>query len=306
MFGTKARAHTTGARFIDPKVLARIDNLELVARTVVDGFISGLHRSPYLGLSIDFAEHRAYVPGDDIRRIDWRVFGRTDRFYVKEFEADTNANFSVVLDISRSMEFGTAGITKLEYAKFLTASLTYMSNRQRDRVGLITFDTDIVDIVPPSAKHMEVVLHTLERTKATREGELAGTLNKIAETFKRRSVIVLISDLYEEPTAVMSAVNSLRRKGNDLIVFHVLDPAEVEFSYDRPLNFEDLETGQQVAVVPETLRDQYRTLLTEHRESIARLMGNNRVDYAFFDTSIPLDLALLKYLMSRQRTSRVR
>jgi uncharacterized protein (DUF58 family) len=305
MFGTKARAHATGARFIDPKILARIDNLELVARTVVDGFISGLHRSPYLGLSIDFAEHRAYVPGDDIRRIDWRVFGRTDRFYVKEFEADTNANFSVVLDISRSMEFGTGGITKLEYAKFLTASLTYMSNRQRDRVGLITFDTDIVDIVPPSAKHMEVVLHTLERTKATREGAL-GTLTKIAETFKRRSVIVLISDLYEEPTAVMSAVNSLRRKGNDLVVFHVLDPAEVEFSYDRPLNFEDLETGQQVAVVPETLRDQYRTLLTEHRESIARLMGNNRVDYAFFDTSIPLDLALLKYLMSRQRTSRVR
>ena len=161
MFGTKARAPATGARFIDPKVLARIDNLELVARTVVDGFISGLHRSPYLGLSIDFAEHRAYMPGDDIRRIDWRVFGRTDRFYVKEFEADTNANFSVVLDISRSMEFGNAGLTKLEYAKFLAASLTYLSNRQRDRVGLVTFDTDIVDIVPPSAKHLEVVLHTL-------------------------------------------------------------------------------------------------------------------------------------------------
>ncbi|MCH8256010.1 MAG: DUF58 domain-containing protein, partial [Gemmatimonadetes bacterium] len=156
MFGTSARSHATGARFIDPNILARMDNLELVARTVVDGFISGLHRSPYLGLSIDFAEHRPYMPGDDIRRIDWRVFGRTDRFYVKEFEADTNANFSVVLDISRSMDFGEAGIRKLDYAKFLAASLTYLSSRQRDRVGLVTFDSEIVDIVPPSAKHLEV------------------------------------------------------------------------------------------------------------------------------------------------------
>ena len=306
MFGTKARSHASGARFIDPKILARIDNLELVARTVVDGFISGLHRSPYLGLSIDFAEHRAYMPGDDIRRIDWRVFGRTDRFYVKEFEADTNANFSVVLDVSRSMDFGNADLTKLDYAKFLAASLTYLSSRQRDRVGIVTFDSDIVDIVPPSAKHLEVVLHTLDRTKATRAGNLQRTLPKIAESFSRRSVVVLISDFYEEPDAVLSAANTLRQKGNDLIVFHVLDPAEIEFKYDQPINFEDLETGEQLAVVPDALREQYRTMLATHRERIERLMGDNRVDFGFFDTSTPLDLALFKYLVNRERTSRVR
>ena len=306
MFGTSARSHATGARFIDPNILARMDNLELVARTVVDGFISGLHRSPYLGLSIDFAEHRPYMPGDDIRRIDWRVFGRTDRFYVKEFEADTNANFSVILDISRSMDFGEAGIRKLDYAKFLAASLTYLSSRQRDRVGLVTFDSEIVDIVPPSAKHLEVVLHTLERARSTRGGSLCEALRKIAEVFRRRSVIVLISDFYEEPSAMMSAVNALKQKGNDLIVFHVLDPAEINFTYDQPLNFEDLETGEQLAVVPDALREQYQTMLREHREMIGRLMGDNRVDYGFFDTSMPLDLALFKYLSNRQRMSRVR
>lgn len=306
MRGTKARKQAPGARFIDPQILARIDSLEIVARSVVDGFISGLHRSPYLGLSIDFAEHRAYMPGDDIRRIDWRVFGRTDRFYVKEFEADTNANFSVILDVSRSMDFGSAGITKLDYAKFLAASLTYLSSRQRDRVGLVTFDRDIVEIVPPSAKHLEIVLHTLDRAEATREGDFHGTLKKIAESFRRRSVIVLISDLYEEPNAVMSAVNQLRQKGNDLIVFHVLDPAEVSFTYEQPLNFEDLETGEQVQVVPAAMREQYQAMVLEHRETIARVMGDNRVDYAFYDTSTPLDRALFKYLLNRQRMSRVR
>jgi uncharacterized protein (DUF58 family) len=306
VFGTRARSRARGARFIDPKVLARIDNLELVARTVVDGFISGLHRSPYLGLSIDFAEHRAYMPGDDIRRIDWRVFGRTDRFYVKEFEADTNANFSVLLDISRSMDFGSSGITKLDYAKFLAASLTYLSSRQRDRVGLVTFDSDIVDIVPPSAKHLEVVLHTLDRTTATREGNLDRTLRKIAESFRRRSVIVVISDCYDEPDAVLAAVNNLRQKGNDLIVFHVLDPAEITFTFDRPVNFEDLETGEQLPVVPDALREQYREMVSAHRATVGRLMGDNRVDYGFFDTSTPLDLALFKYLLNRERMRRIR
>ena len=306
MFGTRARSHAPGARFIDPKVLARIDNLELVARTVVEGFISGLHRSPYLGLSIDFAEHRAYMPGDDIRRIDWRLFGRTDRFYVKEFEADTNANFSVVLDISRSMDFGHQGITKLDYGRFVAASLTYLSSRQRDRVGLVTFDSDIVDIVPPSAKHLEIVLHTLDRAESTRAGNLSQTLPKIAESFRRRSVVALISDFYEEPKAVMDAVNHLRQKGNDLIVFHVLDPAELTFPYEDAINLQDLETGERLSVVPETLREQYRTMLTQHTETIAQLMGENHVDYMLFDTSTPLDLALFTYLSNRERRSRVR
>src|SRR5438132_3747389 len=159
-----------GANFLDPRVLARIDNLALLARIVVEGFLNGLHHSPYLGLSVDFAEHRAYMPGDDIRRIDWRLWARTDRFYVKEFEADTNANFSVILDISRSMDFGSGGITKFDYARYLAACLAWFSRKQRDRVGLVTFDDDMVDRVPPSAKNLNVVLHTLDRVKAGKPG----------------------------------------------------------------------------------------------------------------------------------------
>ena len=152
-----------GARFVDPVVLARIGNLELVARAVVDGFINGMHRSPFFGASVDFAEHRGYVPGDDIRRVDWRLYARTDRYYIKEYEADSNSNFSVLLDVSKSMGFGTGGMTKLEYGKMLAGCLTYLVHRQRDRVGLVVFDRDIVELVPPSAKHMDVALHVLDR-----------------------------------------------------------------------------------------------------------------------------------------------
>lgn len=166
-------------RFLDPAVLARIDDLSLVARTVVDGFINGLHRSPYLGRSIDFAEHRAYMPGDDIRRIDWRVFGRTDRFYVKEFEADTNANVSILLDISRSMAYGSGAITKLDYARYLTACLAYFSRRQRDRVGFVAFDRDIVTMIPPSAKHLEHILHAVSRLEPGGAGDLERPLATI-------------------------------------------------------------------------------------------------------------------------------
>ena len=188
-----------GARFVDPTILARIGNLELLARTVVDGFINGLHRAPYFGASIDFAEHRGYVAGDDIRRVDWRLFARTDRFYVKQYEADTNTNFCVLFDISKSMGFTSRGVSKLEYGSYLAACLAYLAHRQRDRVGIITFDSDIVTHVPPSAKHFNVVLHTLDRAKAERPGNLAGPVNKLAEHFRRRSVLVLISDFYEEP-----------------------------------------------------------------------------------------------------------
>src|SRR5712672_2679826 len=161
-----------GARFVDPSILARIGNLELLARTVVDGFINGLHRAPYFGASIDFAEHRGYVPGDDIRRVDWRVFARTDRYYVKQYEADTNTNFCLLLDVSKSMGFGSKGVSKLEYGSFLGACLAYLAQRQRDRVGIITFDQDIVKHVPPSAKHFNQLLATLEQAKPERRGQL--------------------------------------------------------------------------------------------------------------------------------------
>jgi uncharacterized protein (DUF58 family) len=295
-----------GSRFVDPKVLARIGSLDLLARTVVDGFINGLHRSPYFGASVDFAEHRGYSPGDDIRRVDWRLYARTDRYYVKQYEADSNANFSVLLDVSRSMNFASRGLTKLDYARYLAGCLTYFAHRQRDRVGMVTFDADIVEFVPPSAKHLERVLYTLDRTDASRPGNLRAPLEKMAEHFGRRGILVLISDLYDTPEAVLDAVKPLRYRGNDLIVFHVLDPAELDFDYGDPSSFQDIETGEQIPVVPSTLADQYRQLIREHVAALASRCSENRIDYALFNTSSPLDYALFKYLSARQRLNRVR
>jgi uncharacterized protein (DUF58 family) len=294
------------SQFLDPRVLARIDNLELLARTVVDGFINGLHHSPYFGLSVDFAEHRQYTPGDDIRRVDWRVFGRTDRFYVKEYEADTNANFCVLLDVSKSMDYGSVGVTKLDYSRYLAACLSYFSRTQRDRVGMLTFDSDVKNYVPSSAKHLDIVLHTIDNLEALNAGSFAEPINKIAEILTRRSILVLISDLYEDPDVVVDSLNLLRHKGNDVIVFHVLDPAEIEFPFDDAAHFQDIENGESIPVVPDTLRDQYLALMNEHVTNLEQRLVRSRIDYCRFDTSQPLDFALFEYLARRNRMSRVR
>jgi uncharacterized protein (DUF58 family) len=294
-----------GARFVDPAVLARIGNLELVARSVVDGVINGMHRSPYFGASVDFAEHRGYVPGDDIRRVDWRVFARTDKYFVKEFEADSNANFSVLLDISKSMAFG-ARISKLDYAKTLAACLTYLVHKQRDRVGLVTFDEEIVNHVPPSAKHLEVVLHAIDGAQAKRPGRLGPPLRKLAEHFGRRGIVVVISDLYEEPQEVMDALSLIRFRGNDVILFHILDPAEIDFTFDEASSFEDLESGEQIPVVPDALREQYRKMIKEHVAALTSKASEQRVDYSMLNTSLPLDFALFNYMAMRDRLTRGR
>ena len=295
-----------GARFVDPKVLARVGNLELVARSVVDGFINGLHRTNVFGASVDFAEHRGYVPGDDIRRMDWRLFARTDRYYIKEYEADSNANFSVLLDVSKSMAFGSDGPTKLEYSKMLAGCLTYLVHRQRDRVGLVAFDDDIVEHVPPSAKHMDTVLHVLDRLKPAKPGNLAAPFKKVAEHFARRGMLVVISDFYEEPDAIMEALGPLRFRGNDLLVFHVLDRAELEFGFDEASAFEDLESGEQMPIVPQSLREEYQRMIRAHIEAIGQRCSASRIDYTLLDTSKPLDHALFTYLSVRERLQKVR
>ena len=297
----------TTTRFLDPVVLARIGTLELLARTVVDGFINGLHHSPYFGLSVDFAEHRPYLPGDDIRRVDLRVFGRTDRFYVKEFEADTNANFVVLFDVSGSMRYGSEGvISKLDYGRYLAACLTYFSRLQRDRVGIVTFSDRIVEFVPASAKHLDIVLHTIDRIRATGAGAIEEPLLRVTEAIRRRSILVLISDLYEDPDVVLRALSRLRARGHDVIVFHLLDPAEVSFPFEEAAPFEDLETGERMPIVPETLRDEYREQMSAHLAALADRMTRSQVDYALFETSRPLDHALFAYLSRRERLSRVR
>ena len=295
-----------GARFIDPKVLARVGNLDLLARNIVDGFINGLHRAPFFGASIDFAEHRGYVPGDDIRRVDWRLYARTDRYYIKQYEADTNTNFSILFDISKSMKFASQGVSKLEYGSFLAACLAYLAHRQRDRVGIVTFDEDIVTHVPPSAKHFDMVLHTLDRARPERPGHLSAPLNKMAEHFKRRGILLLISDFYDEPDAVLDALKPLRYIGNDIIVFHVLDPQEINFDFDDASTFQDLESGEQIPVVPQSFRAEYRRLVQEHIARLSTKFSEQRIDYALLNTSEPLDRALFSYLSSREKLSRVR
>lgn len=302
----EARTLMRGAQFVDPMALARIRNLELLARTVVDGFINGLHRAPHLGFSLDFAEHRGYEPGDDLRRVDWRVFARTDRFYVKQFEADSNANILVALDISPSMRFTSGGLTKLDYGRYLAASLLYFSHHQRDRVGLVTFDREVVEYVPPSARHLEYGLFALDRIGEARPGTLAAPMLTLTERLKRRGIVAIVSDLYEEPDAIARAVRPLKYRGHDVIVFHVLDQAELDFPFEGSASFEDLETGDRMPIVPDALRSEYQTLVKRHIETIGRLFTDSRIDYALFKTSVPLDHALFHYLSARERLSRAR
>ena len=294
-----------GAKFIDPVVLAKIGNLEFIAKTVVDGLINGTHRSPFFGASVDFAEHRGYVAGDDIRRVDWRVFARTDKYYIKEFEADSNANFTVLLDISKSMGFGDR-ISKLDYGKTLAACLAYLANAQRDRVGLVTFDEGVVDHIPPSAKHLDVVLHTLDRSKPQRQGRLVEPVRKLAEHFGRRGIVVLISDFYAEPEEVFEAVGPIRFRGNDVVLFHVMDPREIDFSFAEPSSFEDMESGDQIPVVPAKLAADYRALVEAHIQTLTQEATRKQVDYMLLNTSMPLDFALFRFLSMRERFARSR
>jgi uncharacterized protein (DUF58 family) len=305
-FRERAGAGSAGAQFLNPDVLSKIANLEILARTVVDGFLNGPHRSPFLGLSLDFAEHRPYMPGDDIRRIDWRLYARTDRHYIKLYEAETNSNFSMLVDVSRSMSYGSHDVTKLEYAKYLSACLVYFSRQQRDRVGLITFDHDIVEYVPPSSRNLNLCLHTLHRANPGRPGELERPLRKATETLRRKGIVALVSDLYETPENVISSVRMLAGRGHDVVVFHVLDPAEIDFPVEDASSFEDLETGEQIPVVPAKLRDEYRDLVRVHMESLETSLTGSRIDYVPLDTSKPLDHALFRYLLIREKRGKVR
>ncbi len=295
-----------GARFLDPDVLARIDNLQLLSRIVVDGFLHGLHRSPHLGLSLDFAEHRPYMPGDDIRRIDWRLFARTDRFFVKQYEAETSANFVVLMDVSKSMSFGSHSVTKLDYARYLAACLTFFSQKQRDRVGITTFDSEMVEYIPPSSRHMENILHVLDRARPGSAGQLQRPLRQAGETLASRGIAVVISDFYEPVDDVIEAVKPLRYRGHDVMVFHVLDPAELEFPYETPASFKDLESDNMIPIVPGELANEYRKMIRQHSAELERRFTGNQIDYTLLDTSKPLDHALFRYLSAREKLSRVR
>ncbi|MEJ2539415.1 MAG: DUF58 domain-containing protein [Gemmatimonadota bacterium] len=306
MTHARARSSAPGAQFLDPEVLARIDNLELLARTVVHGFLNGLHRAPHLGLSMDFAEHRPYVPGDDLRHLDWKLYGRTDRHYLKQYEAETNADVVALLDVSASMHYGSGAVSKLDYARFLTACLLHFSRKQRDRVGLVTFDRQVVDYVPASAKNLELALHTLHRVDPGRPGEFGPAMLQCAERLSRRGMVILVSDFYEEPDRIMEALSLLKGRGHDIMAFHVLDPAERNLPGEGSTTFQDMETEELTPVVPERLRERYRELVDAHVNTLKERFTGNRIDHVLLDTSQPLDHALFRYLTIRERKARGR
>ncbi len=290
--------------FLDPNVLARIDNLQLLARTVVEGFMQGIHRSPYLGVSMDFAEHRQYMPGDDIRRIDWRLYARTDRFFIKQFEAETNADVGFLLDTSASMGYGSGDITKLDYGRFLTASLAWFSAGQKDRVGLYAFDSDVVEHVRPSAAHLDKVLHAVARVKADREGSWDRPLARVANTFRRRGIIVVVSDFYDDPDEIAERLGYFRAQGHDVAAFHILDPAEIDFPFIQATNFQDLETRAILPVKPEKYAGAYQEQIRDHIDTLGKRLGRHGVDHVLLNTAEPLDQALYAYLVFRQKMVR--
>jgi len=291
------------ARFLDPKVLARIGSLELLARAVVEGFMSGLHRSPFTGFSTEFTEYRQYNPGDDLRYLDWRLYARTDRYFLKKYRADTNTQCHLLIDTSASMRYSEHGrISKLTYAKFLAAALGYLLNRQQDAVGLVAFDEHVHTQVPARSRtgHLRTIFGRLSLLEAGGETRLAESLHELAEILTRRGIVVLISDFYDQSERLQSAFQHLRFRGHDLLAFHVLDKNELEFDFADPiLLLEDSETREQMPVLPDVVMGGYRVRMREHVKEMRRCAAANRVDYELITTDKPLDFALFSFLSRR-------
>lgn len=291
-------------RFLDPAVIARLGTLELKARTIVEGFLSGLHRSPFKGFSVEFAEYRQYIPGDDLSSIDWKVYARSDRHYVKKFEEETNLNCYLLVDVSASMGYGRAGgTTKLEYAQMLAASLAYLMNRQRDGVALTAFDEAIVTMLPPSARpgHLRSLLVTLDRLQLGQKTDVSKPLHVLADAMSKRSLVVLISDLLDEPERVVDGLRHFRFRGTDVVVFHVMDPDELTFPFERASKFRDMEVGDELMAVPSVVRSAYLAELHRVLDVYKRELGSMGVDYRLVNTSEPLEFSLMSYLSNRSR-----
>jgi uncharacterized protein (DUF58 family) len=289
-------------RFLDPAVLASIARLDLVARTVVEGFIAGLHRSPDFGFSQEFAEYRAYTPGDDLRYVDWNVFARTERCYLKRYRGETNTALTVLLDASASMGFASHRVSKLDYARYLAASLFYLANRQRDAAGLIVFDDAVRDVVAPSSRYGQLsrLLHALEKASAGRRTDYARPFLHLLDHLHRRGIVAVISDFYAPPEQVLRTMAPVRFRGSELILFHVLDPEELRPGFDQPLLLVDAETRERMEVAPEYARREYRARIEGHIAQLRDLARQAGMDYFLVDTGRPLDEALREYLSVRE------
>jgi len=293
-------------KYLKPEVVATLANIELVARLVVEGFITGLHKSPYHGFSVEFAEHRQYMPGDEIKHIDWKIYGKTDRYYIKQFEEETNLKAYIILDASRSMSYASNGrITKLEYASYITAALAQLMIQQRDAVGFTIYDESVRLHMPPHATklYLKEILRQLEVLTASNKTATANSLHTIAERIKRRGLVIILSDLFDKPNEVMAALRHFRHKKNEVIVMQILDPLERSFAFGRDAVFKDLETSDELMTQPWHIQKAYQQEMKKFLNTYKKECREHNIDYVLLDTSTPFDVALFEYLHKRQRMS---
>jgi uncharacterized protein (DUF58 family) len=290
-------------QYLDPAMLAKLGTLDLKARAIVEGFLTGLHRSPFKGFSVEFAEYRQYLPGDDLATLDWKVYAKSDKHFVKKFEEETNLECHILLDVSRSMGYTSGPVTKLQYGSYLAAALAYLMNRQRDAVGLIAFDERIVEMLPARARpgHLTALLVTLDRLQLGEKTNVAKPLRDVAEALRKRGLVVVISDLLDDAERVIEGLKHFRYRGTEVMVFQVLDPAELRFPFERAARFRDSETADEVLAVPAAVREQYLQAVTGLQERYRRELQLNGIDFITLDTSLPLDTALMSYLLTRRR-----
>lgn len=291
-------------QYLKPQVVSRLANMELRARLVVEGFITGLHKSPYHGFSVEFAEHRQYMPGDEIKHIDWKIYGRTDRYYIKQYEEETNLKSYIILDASRSMEYASQGnIRKLEYASYIAASLAYMMIKQQDAVGLAVFDETITSYLPPHTTkgYLRQILIELQKLHASKKTGAGKSLHQVADRIRRRGLVIVISDLLDNPDEVIAALKHFRHKKNEVIVMHVLDPLERSFAFGEDAMFKDIETSEQMMTQPWQIQKSYQREMASFLDRYKKECRENYVDYVLLDTRTSFDVALLQYLSKREK-----
>ena len=290
-------------RFLDPSTLASISGLDLVAKTVVDGFVAGLHRSPDFGFSQEFAEYRAYSQGDDLRHVDWNVFARTEKTFLKRYRGETNTQLLLLLDTSASMAYGSQAVTKLDYARFVAASLCYMAHVQRDAAGLIVFDEDVSNYVAPSTRQGQLfrLLHAIEKAEPGTRTDFAKPFAHFQNFLHRRGIVVVLSDFYEQPDIIVKTIEPLRYRGNDVILFHLLDPQEIKPKFREPVVLVDMEnSANALEVSPEYTRDEYPRKIDSHIEALASAARGAGMEYFLMNTARPLDEGLREYLSVRK------
>lgn len=291
-------------KYLDPETIAKLSGIELKAKLVVEGFITGLHRSPYHGFSVEFAEHRQYRHGDELRHLDWKVFGRTNKFYVKQFEEETNMRGMIAVDCSGSMAYSSKGIiSKFDYSAYLAAALAMLMIKQRDAVGLALYDTEIKQFLPANSKpsYISQILKTLETAEPSNETGTASSLERLAEKIKRRGMVIVISDFFDDPKSVMKALKHFRHQNHEVIVFQILDPRELDFKIGNAATIKDMETGEEMITQPFQIQKAYSVAVQDFIDSIRRECRNHNIDYNLIDTSQPFDKAMRAYLTKRAK-----